>query len=81
MTEVTSSYNHLPIRPWQPGIPAECGCGVSAVRYGYVMAEQADEAVIELCGAQAQPSCPDCGLALAYPGALAAPAEPEEAIP
>ena len=45
------------------------------------MAEQADEAVIELCGAQAQPSCPDCGLALAYPGALAAPAEPEEAIP
>jgi hypothetical protein len=72
MTGMTSSYNDLPVLPWKPGIPTTCGCGVSAVDFGYVMAEQEDPWVIELCGAQAQPSCPDCGLSLAYPDALAA---------
>jgi hypothetical protein len=67
MTDMIKTYNDLPLHPWEEGIPAECpGCGVSAVDYGYVMAEQQDGAVVELCGAQAQPSCPDCGLALAY---------------
>jgi hypothetical protein len=81
MTGMTSSYNDLPVLPWKPGIPAECGCGVSAVDYGYVMAEQTDEAVIAACGAQAQPSCPDCGLGLAYPDALCAVGDPGEATP
>ena len=45
------------------------------------MAEQTDGAVVELCGAQAQPSCRDCGLALAYDDALWAPRDPGEATP
>lgn len=69
MTEVTSSYNDLPVLPWKEGIPAECpGCGVSAVHYGYVMAEQEDPWVAAACGGQAQPSCADCGLSLSYTG-------------
>ena len=69
MTDMIKTYNDLPVHPWKEGIPAECsGCGVSAVRYGYVMAEQEDEWVAAACGAQAQPSCTDCGLSLAYLG-------------
>lgn len=81
MTEVTSSYNDLPVLPWQPGIPAECGCGVSSRPLRLRHGRAGRRGVVELCGAQAQPSCPDCGLALAYPGALPAAGEPGEATP
>ena len=44
MTDMNKTYNGLPVHPGKEGIPAQCpGCGVSAVRYGYVMVEQEDD--------------------------------------